>query len=64
MSTDSQNILTTFSLLPESEQRLVAAEILRQASQWDSDPLTDDDLARAADELFLELEREEEGHGS
>jgi hypothetical protein len=64
MSTDSQNILTVFSSLPESEQRLVAAEILRRASRWDSDPLSDDDLARVADDLFIELDREEEGHGS
>jgi hypothetical protein len=64
MSTDSQNILTAFSSLPESEQRLVAAEILRRAKQWDIEPLSDDDLARAADDLFLELDREEEGHGN
>ena len=63
MSSDSQNILTVFSSLPESEQRLVAAEILRRTTQWDIDPLTDDDLSRVADDLFLELDREEEGHG-
>lgn len=63
MSTDSQHILTSFSSLPESEQRLVAAEILRRASQWDSEPLCDDDLDRVADELFLELDRREESHG-
>jgi hypothetical protein len=63
MSTDSQNILSTFSLLPESEQRLVAAEILRRTVQWENEPLTDDDLARVADDLFLELDREEEDHG-
>ncbi len=61
MLTDSQNILTTFNSLPESEQRLVAAEIVRRTSQWDSDPLTDDDLTRTADYLFLELDREEKG---
>lgn len=63
MSSDSQNILTVFSSLPESEQRLVAAEILRRTSHWNIEALTDDDLARAADDLFLELDREEEGHG-
>ncbi|MDZ4655964.1 MAG: hypothetical protein SH868_00150 [Bythopirellula sp.] len=59
MSTDSQHILTSFSSLPEPEQRLVAAEILRRASQWNTEPLNDDDLDRAADEIFLELDRRE-----
>lgn len=63
MSKDSQHILTNFNALPEAEQRLVAAEILRRTSQWDCEPLTDDDLDRAADELFLELDRREESHG-
>ena len=64
MSTDSQHILMSFSSLPEPEQRLVAAEILRRASQWNTEPLNDDDLDRAADEIFLELDRREESHGN
>jgi len=61
MSTDSQNILSNFNALPEFEQREVAAEILRRASQWDNGPLTDKQLAQGADELFVELDQRGEG---
>ena len=63
MSSDAQNVLSNFQGLPEGEQRLVAAEILRQSAQWDNEPLSDEDLARAADDVFQELDRREASHG-
>jgi hypothetical protein len=59
MSTDSENVINSFDALPIVEQREVMAELLRKAAQWDTPPLSDDDLVRLADEAFLELDRRE-----
>lgn len=63
MSSDAQNVLSRFNGLPEGEQRLVAAEILRRSAKWDNLPLSNEELSRAADELFQELDRHEAGNG-
>jgi hypothetical protein len=64
MSTDSRHVIAQFEALPLTERREVMAELLRQAAQWDSPPLTDDELARVADETFLELDRREAADGA
>lgn len=64
MSTTSQQFISGFDALPLVEQREVAAEILRKAANWDSPPLSEDDLARLADEVFLELDRREAENGN
>ncbi len=46
------------------EQREVMAELLRKAANWDTPPLSDDDLSHLADEVFLELDRREAADGS
>jgi hypothetical protein len=63
MSTDSQHFLSSFDALPPGEQREVVAALLHKASQWDNPPLSDDDLARLADDTFLELDRREAADG-
>lgn len=63
MSTDSQNLISTFEALPVVEQREVIAELLRKTAKWDAPPLSDDDLAHLADEVFLELDRREAADG-
>ena len=63
MSTDSQNLISSFEALPAIEQREVISVLLRQAAQWDSPPLTDDDLTHLADDVFLELDRREAADG-
>jgi hypothetical protein len=63
MSTTSQQIISGFDALPLTEQREVAAEILRRSATWETSPLTDDDLTRLADEVFLELDRREAEDG-
>jgi hypothetical protein len=64
MSTDSQHLLTNFDALPLGEQREVMAVLLQKASQWENPPLSDDDLARLADDVFLELDRREAADGN
>lgn len=59
MSSSAQDILNFFDVLPESEQRLVASEIIRRTSHWDAAPLADDDLTLAAETIFLSLDERE-----
>lgn len=64
MSTDSQHVINSFNALSPAEQREVMVELLRKTAQWDSPPLTDDELVRLADESFLELDRREAADGT
>lgn len=59
MSSDSQHLLSSFDALPLGEQREVMAALLQKASCWENPPLTDVDLARLAEDVFLELDRRE-----
>lgn len=64
MSTNAQNLLLSFNALPETEQREVAAEILRRVTQLDSAPLSDEELTLSAEDVFLEFDRREEENAS
>jgi hypothetical protein len=59
MATPVQQILDSFSRLPETDKRLVAAEIIRRTMAFDLPALTDEELVLNAEELFLELDRQE-----
>jgi hypothetical protein len=63
MSADSIRIIDSFVALPVGEQREVIAELLRKTAHWDNPPISDDELARLADEQFLELDRREAADG-
>ena len=60
MTTTVRGLLERFDSLPESDRREFAAEILRRSLGAEYDPLSDDDLVRCAEELFRELDREED----
>ena len=59
MTTQVQNLLHSFDLLPEGDKRELASEILRRSVTLDSVPLSDEQLASTAEEVFLELDRRE-----
>jgi hypothetical protein len=59
MTEAAQRILDTFERLPEDDKRSVLAEILRRAAADDYPPLKDTDLTFAAEQVFLELDRDE-----
>ncbi len=59
MTTEAQNLLRSFDLLQEADKREVAAEIIRRSSATDVPPLSDDQLIAIADEVFLEMDKEE-----
>lgn len=63
MTALGQEILNTFEKLPNTEQLQVAVEILRRLLNFDFPPLTDEDLTLNAEELFLELDQQEENYG-
>ena len=59
VSTAAEELLKSFDLLPELEKHSVAAEILRRSLELRSAPLTDEELALNAEQVFLELDRSE-----
>lgn len=60
MTSDVQNILHTFDSLPDADKRVLASEILRRSATLDQPPLSDVQLTEVADELFQEMDRQED----
>ena len=59
MQATSQNILETFSRLPETEKHALASAIIKQVALLDFPSLTNEALTEIADALFLEHDKEE-----
>lgn len=59
MSTTGEDLLKSFDLLAEVEKHKVATEILRRLLEMRTAPLTDEELAFNAEQVFLELDRRE-----
>lgn len=54
-----QDILQAFDTLPQSEQQLVADEIIRRIAPWGVDPIDDAELLFVTAERFRSLDAEE-----
>jgi hypothetical protein len=54
-----QELLNSFDQLTDSEQLDLTVEILKRTSHLDLPPLSDESLALRAEELFLELDKQE-----
>ena len=63
MTTAVQNLLQSYESLPELEKRDLAYEIIRRSFEFDLPPLSDEELALNAEEIFLELDRREPENG-
>lgn len=59
MTTNTQELITSFDALPEVAKFEVAAEILRRTRDFKFPPLTDDELVANAESLFLEYDQRE-----
>ena len=59
MSKRTAQLLEDFEALPEEERRLFTVEVLRRAVPFDSGPSDDVETALAADQLFGDLEADE-----
>lgn len=62
MTTVVQELLKTFDRLTDLERMELASEILKRVIDLDFPPLSDEDLVFNAEELFLELDRQESTH--
>ena len=63
LSDTVEGLLKSFELLPEPEKQKVATEILRRLLELRLAPLTDEELALNAEQVFLELDRRESEDG-
>jgi hypothetical protein len=59
MTVAVKSLLDYFDQLSESEKKEAATEILRRTGFGDYPGLSDDELISLADDLFLELDKEE-----
>ena len=62
MITSAQNLLKSFDRLPDADKKEVASEIMRRVVHFDLPTLSDEELVLSAEELFLELDRDEATH--
>ncbi len=58
-----RQVLDAFEQLPDEERQTAVALILRRSLDQDSPPLDDETLCLLADDLFQELDAEEQGDG-
>ncbi|MGW8258309.1 MAG: hypothetical protein ACWGMZ_12555 [Thermoguttaceae bacterium] len=63
MTTEAQNLIRYFDSLQNSDKLEVAAEIIRRSLLLHKPPLSDEQLTAAAEEIFLEMDREESKDG-
>ncbi|MBI2318539.1 MAG: hypothetical protein HYY28_17355 [Betaproteobacteria bacterium] len=61
MGDAAQHLLKSFDALPETERREVLEALLRRAADLPYSFPSDDELLRAADHVFQELDRREAG---
>lgn len=59
MTQPAEKIIESFDALTDAEKREVLALLLRKAATLEQAPLTDDELLASADQVFLELDRNE-----
>ena len=62
MTKSVAQLLKSFEQLPEAEKRELASEIIKRSLTLDLPELSDDTLLLAADETFLQLDKEESVH--
>ena len=59
MTRSVEEWLNSLERLPEAEKREVASEIIKRSLTLDLPELSDDSLIAAADQIFLQLDKEE-----
>ncbi|OLE33850.1 MAG: hypothetical protein AUI36_28255 [Cyanobacteria bacterium 13_1_40CM_2_61_4] len=57
-----EELLNSFEKLPEAEKRELASEIIKRSLAFDLAQLSDDALILAADQVFLQLDKDESIH--
>ena len=54
-----EQLLKSFEQLPEAEKRELASEIIKRSLTFDLPELSDESLLLTADQIFLQLDKEE-----
>jgi len=62
MTRSVEELLVSFEKLPEAEKRELASEIIKRSLTLDLPELSDDSLLATADQIFLQLDKEESVH--
>jgi len=62
MTKSVEQLLKSFEQLPEAEKRELASEIIKRCLTLDLPELSDETLLLAADQAFLQLDKEESIH--
>jgi len=62
VTTRVQQILQSFEHLSEEDKRQILRELLRRSVTLDAPPLSEEQLVRAAEDLFLQVDRSEAGN--
>ena len=62
MTKSVEQLLKSFEQLPEAEKREAASEIIKRSLTLDLPELSDDTLLFAANQTFLQLDKEESGN--
>jgi len=62
MTKSVEQLLKSFEELPEAEKRELASEIIKRSLALDLPELSDESLILAADQIFLQLDKEESIH--
>ena len=62
MTKSVEELLKSFEQLPAADKRELASEIIKRSLRLDLPELCDESLLAAADEIFLQLDKEESIH--
>ena len=62
MTRSVEELLNSFEKLPEAQKRELASEIIKRSLAFDLPQLSDDSLLFAADQVFLQLDKDESIH--
>ncbi|MBD6615217.1 hypothetical protein FNW02_04955 [Komarekiella sp. 'clone 1'] len=62
MTASVQELLSTFDSLTEPERLEIVLEILKRVTYLELPPLSHDDLILNAEEIFLELDKQESAY--
>jgi hypothetical protein len=61
VTAEARHLIEDFEKLPDAEKREVLSELLRAAQSFEYPPISDDEIASAANAVFLEYDRREAG---
>ena len=62
MTRSVEELLNSYEQLPDAEKRELASEIIKRSLALELPELNDESLLATADQIFLQLDKEESSH--